>query len=443
VGRDLLRVGDAAGPKLLHLHLAEELAAALGVSPENLPEGDELNEVACRYITAGNRVEDIYPSLKTIAARAETALQIPEPLLKLAAISPLRLFVSTTFDSFLTHALNQVRFGGDAMTRVFAHSPTELQDLPKDLKRARDLMDADPPIVYHIMGRLSATPVYSVTQEDFVEFFHSLQSETHRPPLLFDELNRQSLMILGCRFGGWLTRFLMRMSKGQRLSAGGKNDYVADIGVSSDDNLVLFLRSFSRATKVYRSGGVLDFVNELHQRWTELHPNTPLSPVPSPPRNGVARPAEVGAVFLSYASEDRASAESIKIALEAAGVDVFFDRDDLQLGNDWEAKLRRSIRQCSLFVPVISRCTVVPSRRFFRVEWNLAVDEAQMASFSDEEAFLLPVVIDGTTPSEADVPARFRAIQWQSLPAGQATPEFVSRVQQLYRNYQKARAVTS
>jgi len=293
------------------------------------------------------------------------------------------------------------------------------------------------------MGKLSATPAYAVTQEDMVEFFHSLQSETRRPPRLFDELNHQSLLILGCRFGGWLTRFLMRMSKGQRLSAGGKNDYVADIGVSSDDNLVLFLRNFSRATKVYRSGGVLDFVHELHQRWMELH--SVVSPVAIAPPIQPPGPkqAEVGAVFLSYASEDKVSAEKIKNALEAAGVDVFFDRDDLQLGNDWEAKLRRSIRQCSLFVPVISRRTLAPGRRFFRVEWNLAIDEAQMASFSDEQAFLLPVVIDDMTTDEADVPPKFRSIQWQPLPAGQPTPEFVSRVQQLYRRYQKSRAPTA
>jgi hypothetical protein len=440
VGRDLLTVVDTAGPKLFHPYLAEKLAGSLGVSSENLPDGEELNEVACRYITHGNRVEDIYPALKTLASRVEPALQIPEPLLKLAAIRPLGLFVTTTFDSFLSRALNQVRFGGAAMTRIVTHSPTELQDLPRELKTSRDLADADAPFVYHLMGKLSATPTYAVTQEDFVEFFHSLQSETHRPPRLFDELNRQSLLILGCRFGGWLTRFLMRMSKGQRLSVGGKNDYVADIGVSSDDNLVLFLRNFSRATKVYSSGGVLDFVNELHRRWMELHPVAPPDAIAAPISASGSKQGEVGAVFLSYASEDQVSAEKIKNALEVAGIDVFFDRDDLLLGNDWEVKLRRSIRQCSLFVPVISRRTLTPGRRFFRVEWNLAVDEAQMASFSDEEAFLLPVVIDDMTTQEADVPAKFRSIQWQSLPAGQPTPEFVSRVQQLYRRYQKSRA---
>lgn len=441
VGRDLLTVSDADGPKLLYPYLAEKLAVALEVSPENLPDGEELNEVACRFISAGNRVEDIYPAMKSVACRAETSLQIPEPLRKLAEIPPLRFFVTTTFDSFLSRALNQVRFGGHAKTRVFAHTPSELQDLPRDVKRCHDLTDADPPVVYQIMGKLSATPAYAVTQEDVVEYFHSLQSETHRPQRLFDELNRQSLLILGCRFGGWLTRFLMRMSKGQRLSAGGKSDYVADSGVSGDDNLVLFLRNFSRATKVYRSGGALDFVNELHQRWMDLHP-VPLSGQVTALPQPLSQPsAEAGAVFLSYASEDRPSAERIKNALEAAGVDVFFDRQDLECGNDWEAKLRRSISQCSLFVAVISRWTAAPGHRFFRKEWNLAVDEAQTTSFSDDAAFLLPVVIDDTPASEADVPAKFRAIQWQSLPSGQPTQEFISRVQRLYRRYQKSRAM--
>ena len=63
------------------------------------------------------------------------------------------------------------------------------------------------------MGKLSATPAYAVTQEDLVEFFHSLQSDTRRPAQLFHELSSRSLLLLGTRFSGWLTSFLMRMSK--------------------------------------------------------------------------------------------------------------------------------------------------------------------------------------------------------------------------------------
>lgn len=439
VGRDLLTVCDVDGPKPLYPYLAEKLAVSLEVSPENLPAGEELNEVACRYISAGNRVEDIYPALKGVACRAQTQFDIPEVLRKLIEIASLRFFVTTTFDCFLSRALNQYRFGGNPETRVFAHSPSELQDLPRSMKASHDLTDDDPPVVYHLMGKLSAMPSYAVTQEDIVEYFHSLASETRRPQRLFDELNHQSLLIMGCRFEGWLTRFLMRMSKGQRLSSGGKSDFVADLGVSNDNNLVLFLRNFSRATKIYQSGGAIDFVDELHWRWLESH----LASVPAPVRR-LTEPygqglAATGAVFLSYASEDRIAAKRIKDALENAGVDVFFDRDDLECGNDWEAKLRRSISQCSLFVPVISRATSCPGHRFFRKEWNLAVDEAQAHSFSDDACFLLPVVIDDIMVSEADVPGKFRSIQWQSLPSGEPTPEFVSRVQKLYRKYQKSR----
>jgi len=132
--------------------------------------------------------------------------------------------------------------------------------------------------------------------------------------------------------------------------------------------------------------------------------------------------------------------EKLKTALEVEGVDVFFDRDQLKPGDDWEGKLRRNIHQCSLFVPVISRQTLTADRRFFRVEWNLALEEARMASFSSDEAFLLPVVIDDTPIDHQALPAKFRTIQCRVLPGGQPTREFVDQIKQLYRKYQLTRA---
>lgn len=210
-----------------------------------------------------------------------------------------------------------------------------------------------------------------------------------------------------------------------------------------DTNLTTFLNSFSKATKVYRSGGAVEFVNELHRRWIAVHPDNPDAET-TPLSTTAIRPAvEPGAVFLSYASGDAVAATRIKQALEAEGVDVFFDRDQLQPGNDWDAKLRLSIRQCSLFVPIISRETLTQERRYFRAEWNLALEEAKMASFSAEEVFLLPVVIDDTTIDEPALPPMFRQFQWKSLPDGQTTPDFVARVKQLHRQYLKARTAAS
>ena len=430
VGQDLLTVPESTGHTLLYPLLAQRLAKYLGVGDRDLPPGGELNEIACRYIAKGKPVQRVYAALKTVATEAET-LPIPEPLLQLAAIRPMQLFVSTTFDSSMTRALNEKRFGGQSRSRVFAHAPNEMEDLP-------DVKTLAAPVVYHLLGKLSATPAYVITDEDLVEFFHSLQSDTRRPVQLFDDLSGRSILLLGTRFSGWLTSFLMRMSKRQRLSSDDKTDYVVDEVVCRDEDLVLFLERFSTATEIYRDGGAVAFVDELYRRWTTSHPDTAAT-LPVAPSRTSRDDVEPGAVFLSYASADWPAVEKIKVALEARGVDVFFDRDQLKAGNEWEGKLRRTIHQCSLFVPVISRQTLTPDRRFFRVEWNLALEEAQMASFSSDEAFLLPVLIDDTTVDDQALPAKFRAIQCFSLPGGDPSPQFLDRIQTLYRKYQLTR----
>src|SRR5207248_1864825 len=126
-----------------------QLAKYLDLPADNLPEGGELNEVACRYLSTGGMVEDIYAALKTVAGKAE-ALPIPEPLLQLAEIRPFQLFLTTTFDSCLVRALNQVRFGGNPRTCVCAYSPDDREDLANALK------SDDRPIVYQ-PGFLAAT----------------------------------------------------------------------------------------------------------------------------------------------------------------------------------------------------------------------------------------------------------------------------------------------
>jgi hypothetical protein len=432
IGQDLLTVPESTGYKRLYPLLANRLANYLKVSTEDLPEGGEVNEIACRYLSKGKPSQQIYAALKIVAAEAET-LPIPEPLLQLASIRAFPLFVLTTFDSSLVRAINQKRFGGQPKTRVFAHSPNELQDIPGDA------FSAGFPIVYQLMGKLSATPAYAVTQEDYIEFFHSLQSETHGPVQLFHELSNRNLLMLGTRLSGWLTSFLMRMSKRQRLSQDDKIDYVADETVSNDQALVLFLERFSTGTEIFRDADPIAFVAELHRRWTEAHPESLRTDVPQSDTPTLPRETEPGTVFLSYASEDRAAVEKLKAALEEAGVDVFFDRDQLQAGNEWERKLRRNVHQCALFVPLVSQHTVTDDRRFFRVEWNLALEEARMASFSSESAFLLPVILDDTPITHRALPFQFAAVQATSLPGGEPTREFVERVRQLYRNRQLAK----
>lgn len=430
VGRDLLIVRYKGREERLYPLVAKRLAEYLQVAGGELPVGGEIYTVVCRYLELGNRIEDVYAALKIVMPDTDE-LSIPEPLAKLAAIHPFKLFVTTTFDPLLVRAINQARFDGVSKTRVLSYTPNAVEDLPGPVGTL------DRPTVYYLFGRLSAIPAYAVTEEDILEFLHSLQSASHHPHLLLDELNRANLLILGCGFEDWLARFFMRATKRQRLmGATGGTDYVADAQINNDASLVLFLRRFSTRTKIYEGGGGLQFIDELHRRWTARYPQ-------GSPDEGVGfgtfSPAEAlipGIVFLSYASEDRSAAAKIKDALEAVGVDVFFDKDDLRAGDDFEAKLRRAISESSLFLPVISQNTLTRRRRFFRIEWNQALEEALKVAPS--ERYIIPVVIDATPPTEPGVPERFRKLHWEALPDGQVIPKFVNMIKDLYRKYQKS-----
>ena len=125
-------------------------------------------------------------------------------------------------------------------------------------------------------------------------------------------------------------------------------------------------------------------------------------------------------VFLSYASEDRAAAQRIRDALPQFGLEVWYDESGLVGGDAWDQKIRRQIRECDYFMPVISAHTDARHEGYFRREWRLAVERT--LDMADDHVFLLPVVIDATPEAHARVPEKFRAVQWLRLPSGEAGP---------------------
>jgi len=139
--------------------------------------------------------------------------------------------------------------------------------------------------------------------------------------------------------------------------------------------------------------------------------------------------SSIGAVFLSYASEDSEAAGRIAEALEAAGVTVWFDKNELRGGDVWDRQIRAQIHECRLFMPIVSANTEARVEGYFRREWKLAVDRTH--DLSERVSFLIPVVIDPTSEQTADVPDAFRRIQWTRLPGGETPPAFVERVRRL------------
>ena len=135
------------------------------------------------------------------------------------------------------------------------------------------------------------------------------------------------------------------------------------------------------------------------------------------------------AVFLSYASQDAEAAQRICEALRGAGIEVWFDQSALRGGDVWDQTIRKQVKTCVLFIPVISRHTHEREEGYFRLEWKLAVDRSHL--MTADKAFLLPVVIDDTREDDERVPDKFRDVQWTRLPRGETPSGFVERVRRL------------
>ena len=137
------------------------------------------------------------------------------------------------------------------------------------------------------------------------------------------------------------------------------------------------------------------------------------------------------AVFLSYATQDAEAARRICESLRSGGVEVWFDADGgLEHGDEWDAKIRRQVKECVLFLPIISANTQARHEGYFRIEWELAAQRA--LGIASGVPFILPVVIDDTREPDALVPDRFRSVQWTKLRGGEVSPEVQQRFLKLW-----------
>ena len=436
IGAELLTVADGAGGELpLQRVLAQKLGERLRVPADDCTGDDALHQVVCRYLQRGGRREEIYPRLRNLMK--ELAPAVPEPLRQLARIRHFNLFVTTTFDSLLTQALDEERHGGAPKTVSLAYAPNHTVDLTSESRRA------PVPTVFHLLGRMSASPDYVITEEDTLEFFTSMQAESKRPNILLDELKSSHLLLIGNTFPDWLARFFIRIAKNGRLSLQREElEVVADRRSHADPNLVLFLKNFSYRTQIYEHGHAADFVRELSARYLEKHPpatssaHVAASVSERTPSSASSLPEmKPGAVFLSYASQDAEPVKKIRDALEAAGIEVWFDQRRLESGDDFDQQIKKNIRGCSLFLPVISATTQSRHEGYFRLEWALAVERAKL--IAETIPFILPIAIDSVADQDALVPERFLQVQWTRLPGGNATPEFTERMVRLIRDFRK------
>lgn len=130
-------------------------------------------------------------------------------------------------------------------------------------------------------------------------------------------------------------------------------------------------------------------------------------------------------VFLSYANEQRAVAEDIAHALKNAGHQVFFDKDSLTPGSDFNERIRSEISKSDRFVFLLSRHSL-GSGRFTLTELGFAKERWPAAN-----GYVLPVLLDEALPMQ-EVPAYLRSVHIQHV-EGNAPAEVAAAVDKTRR----------
>jgi hypothetical protein len=431
IGPELVTVREGDVDVSLYRWVAQRLAADLELPAAELPVRFGLNDVVALHLRRRGEREELYAQIHRMLRNA--ALKPSEPLRALAGIGGFDLFVSLTFDSLLADAIGVAR-GGEPYAHQIAYSPSTIRDLAPQWAESRQ------PVVFHLLGKASPSPDYAICDEDLLEFLHAMQDKQRQPATLFDELRRSHLLILGCSFGDWLARFFLRTARSLELSQKRRRwDLLVGDRMAHDARLAQFLASFSSDARVV-PWTAARFVTELATRWQAAHPAAPDAAPLAPAAGAGGSSLPVGAVFVSYASEDLDAAGRLAEGLRAAGLEVWFDKTALRLADDWARSIRRGIERCSLFLPVISQRAVSEEnrRRPFWREWNDADDFAR--GMAPEEPFIVPVVIDDTRIDRAPLPDSFKRAQGKNLPDGKVTPAVAEVLRELVRAYHRRQA---
>jgi TIR domain len=108
-------------------------------------------------------------------------------------------------------------------------------------------------------------------------------------------------------------------------------------------------------------------------------------------------------IFLSYSSTNRTKAEEIALALQSEGHAVFFDKEDLSGGEDFNAVIRTRIAEADLFVFLISPDSVqqgaysLSELRLAREKWTSPGKHVLPVLLEPTDMETIPAYLKGVT----------------------------------------------
>lgn len=435
VGAQLLV--DAAGRSLPAL-AAERLLAAYGLEPDDsalaafLPVGAAVARLRReRNASLQDLYSDVHDAIEAVIIAV--ADDPPPAIGQIAAIADFRMLVTTTPDDLLARCLRR-RGAVDEIIHAPKLPTSEWHDLSADWGSR-----AGTAHLLYLFGKSRPAPVFAIHEEDVLEYAHNVIARGSQVPVAFlGALQERSLLLIGCSFPDWLGRFFLRLTNKSRLSEKTKREWLIEAPGADASGLTTFLRAYSSDSEVLSDLAPIDFVAELHRRWSAESGPVPTAAAAAP----ATRPAAM--FFISYSRvTDQAAAQAMYDALRGLGVadaEVWFDREAIEPGERFRQRILDGIQGCRYFLPLLSAAADRREEGFFLREWREADDRASGMN----RDFIVPIIVDAENdPSRYGAgPARgWRdALHYGHAPGGAPDEPTRQRLTDLVRAARRAAA---
>lgn len=305
---------------------------------------------------------------------------------------PFRLCISASPDSLMFQAFAETE-GKTPQKGYYSFRPIATPRLTTPTP--------EQPIVYHLFGHHEEAKSLVLTEGDLIDFLVAVVRGTPAVPdqvrsILADPAT--SFLFLGFGFHNWYLRVLLQVLNvyGRQSKAIAFEDTPffehpdrqQVVGFFSGDRLIDF-RPLRWETFARQLADTYDASGRK-----KTHPGiaTPaMAPSPAAPTSPSGkRPL----AFISYASENRERVETLMAGLQARGIDVWQDRQDLRAGQDWSRNLARVIRNVVDYVIVLQSGEMLSQTEgVFHEEISQALQrQARMAEYDgDKLRFVIPV----------------------------------------------------
>jgi hypothetical protein len=314
------------------------------------------------------------------------------------------------------------------------HSPNLPTSEGKDLLPGWQTRSGEANVLY-LFGKSRSAPMFAIHDEDILEYAHNIIAHGHQILGTFlGELQQRNLLLIGCNFPEWLSRFFLRATNQKRLSENYRRSWLIE-QLKPEENLTCFLNSYGGGTEILSDLSPVEFVAELHRRWMEEHG----TPMPETEQGSDERIPRQTMFFISYSrTTDLPRAERLYQSLLGLGIadsEVWFDRKTLEPGQDYQRQILDGIRSCRYFLPLLSRASNQRDEAFVFSEWNEATERRKKMN----REYIFPTVIDPEF-----VPENYTAksvqvwadehLNFSHAPEGQPDESFEKKLKDLVRN---------